>query len=139
MANVDEVSMRQMVHCYQQTRAHVPALELFVDFDVLSEVEEDPDMDTEKQSVLEKNLSDSEDKLEVNYEINDEDQDGGERRAIVALQSSSNQPMNQYPGDVLPFMQVGSAPPTNQHPFDLLRTYLLLAPDGGPKTGSEFP
>ncbi|MED6217769.1 hypothetical protein PIB30_020740 [Stylosanthes scabra] len=119
MAIVDEVSMRQMVQCYQKTRVHVPTMELFVDFDRLSEVEEDPEIDNEKQTVLEENLSDSEDELEANYDVDDEDEDEDdeEGRAIVALQGSSKQPMNQGVGDVPPFMQAASAPPINQHPF----------------------
>ncbi|MED6132997.1 hypothetical protein PIB30_024225 [Stylosanthes scabra] len=82
-AIVDEVSMRQMMQCYQQTRMHVPAMELFVDFDRLSKVEEDPEMDNEKQTVLQENLSDSEDELKATYDVDDEDEEG---RAIVALQ-----------------------------------------------------
>ncbi|MED6187182.1 hypothetical protein PIB30_074052 [Stylosanthes scabra] len=116
MAIVDEVSMRQMVQCYQQTRVHVPAIELFVDFDRLFEVEEDPEIDNEKQTVLEENLSDSEDELKANHNVDDEDEDD-EERAIVAFQGSSKQPMNQGVGNVPPFMQAASAPPMNQHPF----------------------
>ncbi|MED6207056.1 hypothetical protein PIB30_032288 [Stylosanthes scabra] len=106
MAIVDEVSMRHMVQCYQQIRAHVPTIELFVDFDVLSEVEEDPEMDNE-----------NEDELKANYEVGDEDKDDEEGRDIVAIQGSSNQPMNQHPDNVSPFIQAVSALPTNQHPF----------------------
>ncbi|MED6109503.1 hypothetical protein PIB30_034296 [Stylosanthes scabra] len=108
MVIVDEISMRQMMQCYQQTRVHVPAMELFVDFDRLSEVEEDPEIDNEKQTVLQENLSDSEDELEATYDVDDEDEDDEEGRAIVALQGSSSVP---------PFMQAASAPPMNQHPL----------------------
>ncbi|MED6114550.1 hypothetical protein PIB30_081337, partial [Stylosanthes scabra] len=109
MTIVDEVSMRQMVQCYQQSRAHIHAIKLFVDFDVLFEVEEDQKMDNKKQTVLEENLSDSEGKLEANYKVGDEDEDDEEGTAIVTLQGSSNQPMNQHPGDVPPFMQAYSS------------------------------
>ncbi|MED6162869.1 hypothetical protein PIB30_074526, partial [Stylosanthes scabra] len=118
MAIVDEASMRQMMQCYQQTWMHVPAMELFVDFDRLSEVEEDPEMDNEKQTVLQENLTDSEDELEATYNVDDEDEDDEEGRAIVALQGSSNQPMNEGVGGVPPFTQSASAPPMNQHPLD---------------------
>ncbi|MED6106069.1 hypothetical protein PIB30_001462 [Stylosanthes scabra] len=120
MAIVDEVSMRQMMQCYQQTRVHVPAMELFVDFDRLSEVEEDPKIDKEKQTVLQENLTDSEDELEATYDVDDEDEDDEEGRAIVALQGSSNQPMNEGVGGVPPFAQAASAPPMNQHPEPIL-------------------
>ncbi|MED6128504.1 hypothetical protein PIB30_098594 [Stylosanthes scabra] len=58
-----------------------------------------------KQTVLEENLSNSKDELEENYEVGDEDEDDEEGRAIVTLQTSSNQPTNQHSGDVPPFMQ----------------------------------
>ncbi|MED6158757.1 hypothetical protein PIB30_035686 [Stylosanthes scabra] len=45
-------------------------------------------MDTEKQTILEENLSDSEEELEANYEVDDKDEDDEEDRAIVALQNS---------------------------------------------------
>ncbi|MED6108772.1 hypothetical protein PIB30_027322 [Stylosanthes scabra] len=70
-------------------------MELFVDFDRLFEVEEDPEIDNEKQTVLQENLSDSEDELEATYDVDDEDEDDEEGRAIVALQDSSKQPMNE--------------------------------------------
>ncbi|MED6142665.1 hypothetical protein PIB30_116029, partial [Stylosanthes scabra] len=73
-------------------------MELFVDFDRLSEVEEDPEIDNEKQTVLQENLSDSEDELEATYDVDDEDEDDEEGRAIVALQGSSKQPMNEGVG-----------------------------------------
>ncbi|MED6219083.1 hypothetical protein PIB30_032550 [Stylosanthes scabra] len=69
MAIVDEVSMRQKV---QQCGL------------------ERPRNGYKKQTVLEENLSNSEDKLEAYYEVGDEDKDDGEERAIVALQSSGN-------------------------------------------------
>ncbi|MED6144005.1 hypothetical protein PIB30_011509 [Stylosanthes scabra] len=75
IAIVDEVSMRQMMQCYQQTRVHVPAMELFVDFDRLSKVEEDPKIDNEKQTVLQENLNNSEYELEATYDIDDGDED----------------------------------------------------------------
>ncbi|MED6146654.1 hypothetical protein PIB30_036538 [Stylosanthes scabra] len=87
MAVVDEASMRQMMQCYQQTQMHVPAMELFVDFDRLSEVKEDPEIDNEKQTVLQENLTDSKDELEATYDVDDEDEDDEEGRAIVALQA----------------------------------------------------
>ncbi|MED6144552.1 hypothetical protein PIB30_016597 [Stylosanthes scabra] len=117
MAIVDEVSMRQMMQCYQQTRMHVSAMELFVDFHRLFEVEEDPEIDNEKQTVLQENLSDSEDELEATYDIDDEDEDDEEGRAIMALQGSSKQPMNEGVGGVPPFTQAASTPPMNQHPL----------------------
>ncbi|MED6165171.1 hypothetical protein PIB30_097036 [Stylosanthes scabra] len=117
MAIVDEVSMRQMMQCYQQTRVHIPAMELFVDFDRLSEVEEDPEIDNEKQTVLQENLTDSEDELGATYDVDDEDEDDEEVRVIVALQGSSNQPMNEGVGGVPQFTQAANAPPMNQHPL----------------------
>ncbi|MED6167741.1 hypothetical protein PIB30_116633 [Stylosanthes scabra] len=117
MAIVDEASMRQMMQCYQQTRMHVPAMELFVDFDRLSEVEEDPEIDNEKQTVLQENLTDSEDELEATYDVDGEDEDDEEVRVIVALQGSSNQPVNEGVGGVPPFTQAASAPTINQHPL----------------------
>ncbi|MED6108153.1 hypothetical protein PIB30_020764 [Stylosanthes scabra] len=94
MAIADEVSMRQMVQCYQQTRVHVPAIELFVNFDRLSEVEEQPEIDNEKQTVLEENLRDSED---------EDDKKGG---AIVALQGSMDFAAMNAPKTALPAITV---------------------------------
>ncbi|MED6122760.1 hypothetical protein PIB30_042888 [Stylosanthes scabra] len=104
MPIVDEISMQQMFQCFQQTRAQVHVLELYVDFDVAVEVQDDPELNTERQTVLEVNHSDSEDEFEANYEISDEYADDEEGRAVVAVQTASNPPTNQHPFGVLPFM-----------------------------------
>ncbi|MED6125263.1 hypothetical protein PIB30_066989 [Stylosanthes scabra] len=57
-----------------------------IHFDTMAtvdEAEEDPEMDNEKQTVLEENLSNNEDELEANYEIGDKDEDDEEKMAIV--------------------------------------------------------
>ncbi|MED6121895.1 hypothetical protein PIB30_034427 [Stylosanthes scabra] len=117
--------------------AYIPVIELFVDFDVLSKVEGDSEMNNGKQIVLEESLNDSEDELEANYEIGDEDEDDDEDgMTIMALQGSSNQPMNQHPGDVSLFMQASNAPPTNQHPFSV--PSFMFAVDFAAINGSKF-
>ncbi|MED6164108.1 hypothetical protein PIB30_086558 [Stylosanthes scabra] len=79
-----------------------PLIELFVDFDIATEVQEDPEMGTERQTILEENLKDSENEFEVNYKIDDKDEDAEEGKAIVAVQTSSNPPTDQHSFDVSP-------------------------------------
>ncbi|MED6125794.1 hypothetical protein PIB30_072032 [Stylosanthes scabra] len=99
--------------------AQIPMIKLFVDFDVATEVQEDSEMDIEKQTVLEENLSNSEEELEVTYEIGaeDEDEDVEEARPSVVVQTSSNAPTNQHPFGFPPFMQATRNPPMNEHHF----------------------
>ncbi|MED6186677.1 hypothetical protein PIB30_069047 [Stylosanthes scabra] len=62
-----------MFQCYQQTLAQVPVIELYINFEVVVEVQDDPELDIKRQTVLQENLSDTEDKFEANYEVGEED------------------------------------------------------------------
>nr|XP_025637789.1 uncharacterized protein LOC112733133 [Arachis hypogaea] len=79
MPITNDASMQQMFCIYQQTRFHVPMIELYVEFEQQSgsgavgeevNVDELGDIDWEEEN------NDSEEEFEANYEIDDENDDG---------------------------------------------------------------
>ncbi|XP_016206188.1 uncharacterized protein LOC107646519 [Arachis ipaensis] len=92
MPITDDVSMQQMLYIYQQTRSHVPMIELYVEF--------------EQQSGMnwEKDNNDNEKEFEANYEVNDEIDDG-DLAGNPAVQDEANVIVSQHPFGVSSFMR----------------------------------
>ncbi|XP_015955693.1 uncharacterized protein LOC107480089 [Arachis duranensis] len=79
MLITDDASMQQMLYIYQQTRSHVPMIELYVEFEQqsgMSMVGDEINVDELGDIDWEENNNDSEDEFKANYEIDDENDDG---------------------------------------------------------------
>ncbi|MED6145843.1 hypothetical protein PIB30_028949 [Stylosanthes scabra] len=92
MPVVNEVSMRQMFQCYNHNRAHVPSIELYIEFEqVVADAAEDVSYsDVERQTVLEELGSGSEDDFEANYEVPKEEEEGDDEAVDVGVQNARN-------------------------------------------------
>ncbi|RYR69807.1 hypothetical protein Ahy_A03g016355 [Arachis hypogaea] len=107
MLITDDVSMQQMFCIYQQTRFHVPMIELYVEFeqqswsDVVGEefnVDELGDIDWEEDN------NDSEEEFEANYKVDDENDDG-DMTGNLEVQNEANVIVSQHPFGVPSFMR----------------------------------
>ncbi|XP_016206029.1 uncharacterized protein LOC107646352 [Arachis ipaensis] len=79
MPITDDASMQHMLCIYQQTRFHVPMIELYVEFEQQSElgaVGEEVNVDELEDIDWEEDNNDSEEEFEANYEVDDENDDG---------------------------------------------------------------
>ncbi|RYR65088.1 hypothetical protein Ahy_A03g011078 [Arachis hypogaea] len=99
--------MQQMFYIYQQTRFHVPVIELYVEFEQQSgmgtvgdevNVDELGDIDWEEDN------NDSEEKFEANYEVDDENDDG-DLAGNPVVQNEAYAIVSQHPFGVPSFMQ----------------------------------
>ncbi|XP_057739988.1 uncharacterized protein LOC130957117 [Arachis stenosperma] len=78
MSITDDASMQQMLCIYQQTRFHVPMIELYVEFEQqsgLGVVGEEVNVDELGDIDWGEDNSDSEEEFETNYEVDDENDD----------------------------------------------------------------
>ncbi|RYR59699.1 hypothetical protein Ahy_A05g025632 [Arachis hypogaea] len=79
MPITDDASMQQMFCIYQQTPFHVPMIELYVEFEQQSgsgAVGEEVNVDELGDIDWEEDNNDSEEEFEVNYEVDDKNNDG---------------------------------------------------------------
>ncbi|RYR39778.1 hypothetical protein Ahy_A09g045375 [Arachis hypogaea] len=75
----DDASIQQMLYIYQQTRSHVPMIELYVEFEQqsgMSMIGDEINVDELGDIDWEEDNNDSEDEFEANYEVDDENDDG---------------------------------------------------------------
>ncbi|RYR43394.1 hypothetical protein Ahy_A08g039807 [Arachis hypogaea] len=92
---------------HRQTQMRHPQIELYVEFEAVEAiaVQNDIDIDDDRDAMYEGMNSDSEEKFEATYEASDEDEDGdvGVEAAVenLVVHPSSSQPMY-----VLPFMRI---------------------------------
>ncbi|XP_029151648.1 uncharacterized protein [Arachis hypogaea] len=107
MSITDDASMQQMLCTYQQTRFHVPMIELYVEFEQQSElgaVEEGVNVDELGDIGWEEDNNDSEEEFEANYEVDDENDDG-DLVGNPAVQNEANAIVSQHPFSVPSFMR----------------------------------
>ncbi|RYR47331.1 hypothetical protein Ahy_A07g033266 [Arachis hypogaea] len=107
MPITDDASMQQMLCTYQQTRFHVPMIELYVEFEQQSElgaVEEGVNVDELGDIGWEEDNNDSEEEFEANYEVDDENDDG-DLVGNPAVQNEANAIVSQHPFGVPSFMR----------------------------------
>nr|XP_025673102.1 uncharacterized protein LOC112772381 [Arachis hypogaea] len=103
----DDASMQQMLYIYQQTRSHMPMIELYVEFEQqsgMSMVDDEINIDELGDIDWEEDNNDSEDEFEANYEV-DEENDDGDLAGNPAVQDEANAIVSQHPFGVPSFMQ----------------------------------
>ncbi|RYQ84606.1 hypothetical protein Ahy_B10g104044 [Arachis hypogaea] len=107
MPITEDASMQQMLCIYQQTRSHVPMIELYVDLEqqsVLGAVGEEVNVDELGDIDSEEDNNDSEEEFEANYEVDDENDDG-DLAGNPAVQNEADAIVSQYPFSVSSFMR----------------------------------
>ncbi|XP_052107439.1 uncharacterized protein LOC110273511 [Arachis duranensis] len=99
MAITDDASMQRMFCIYQQTRFQVPLIELYVEFEQhtgVDEFDEEVNINEFGDIGWEEDNDDSEEEFEANYEVDDENDDGdlagnpavpNEAHAVISQQS----------------------------------------------------
>ncbi|XP_015952773.1 uncharacterized protein LOC107477296 [Arachis duranensis] len=103
----DDASMQQMLYIYQQTRSHMPMIELYVEFEQqsgMSMVDDEINIDELGDIDWEEDNNDSEDEFEANYEV-DEENDDGDLAGNPAVQDEANAIVSQHPFGDPSFMQ----------------------------------
>ncbi|RYR07521.1 hypothetical protein Ahy_B05g074891 [Arachis hypogaea] len=107
MPITDDASMQQMFCIYQQTRFHVPMIELYVEFEQHSSLDvagEEVDVDECGDLDWEEDNNDSEEEFEANYEVDDENDDGDLAGNLV-MQNEAASIVSQQPFGVPSFMR----------------------------------
>ncbi|XP_057729998.1 uncharacterized protein LOC130945284 [Arachis stenosperma] len=107
MPITDDASMQQMLYIYQQTRSHVPMIELYVEFEQqpgTSMVDDEINFDELGDIDWEEDNNDSEDEFEANYEVDDENDDG-DLAGNPAVQDEANAIVSLHPFGVPSFMR----------------------------------
>ncbi|RYR19465.1 hypothetical protein Ahy_B03g064240 [Arachis hypogaea] len=108
MSITDDASLQQTFCIYQQTRFHVPMIELYVEFEQhsgLDAVGEEVNVDKLGDIDWEEDNNDIEEEFEANYEVDDENDD----RDLVgnlAVQNEADAIVSQHPFGVLSFMRI---------------------------------
>ncbi|RYQ83793.1 hypothetical protein Ahy_B10g102643 [Arachis hypogaea] len=97
MSITNDACMQRMFYIYQQTRFHVPMIELYVEF------EQHTGMDAVGDNVNEEVNNDSEEEFEANYEVDDENDDG-DLTGNLAVQNEAHAIVSQHPFGVSSFM-----------------------------------
>ncbi|RYQ94972.1 hypothetical protein Ahy_B08g089956 [Arachis hypogaea] len=103
----DDASMQQILCIYQQTRFHVPMIELYVEFEQqsgLGAVSEEVNVDELENIDWEEDNNDSEEEFEANYEVDDENDDG-DLAGNLAVQNEVNAIVSQHSFGVPSFMR----------------------------------
>ncbi|XP_052116743.1 uncharacterized protein LOC127746732 [Arachis duranensis] len=103
----DDASMQQMFCIYQQTRFHVPMIELYVEFEQQSgsgAVGEEVNIDELGDIDWEEENNDSEEEFEANYEVDDENDDG-DLAGNPEVQNEANAIISQHPFGVSSFIR----------------------------------
>ncbi|RYR53800.1 hypothetical protein Ahy_A06g029051 [Arachis hypogaea] len=101
MSITDDASMQQMLYIYQQTRSHVPMIELYVEF------EQQSGMSTVGDEINVDELRDidwEEDNNDTNYEVDEENNDG-DLAGNPAVQDEANAIVSQHPFGVPSFIR----------------------------------
>ncbi|RYQ84823.1 hypothetical protein Ahy_B10g104309 [Arachis hypogaea] len=107
MPITDDASMQQMLCIYQQTRFHMPMIELYIEFEQqlgLGVVSEEVNVDEFMDIDWEEDNNDSEEEFEANYEVNDENDDG-DLADNPAVQNEADAIVSQHPFGVPSFMR----------------------------------
>ncbi|RYQ84850.1 hypothetical protein Ahy_B10g104341 [Arachis hypogaea] len=102
----DDACMQQMFYIYQQTRFHVPMIELYVEFEqhMRMDAVEEVNVDELGDIYWEEDNNDSEEKFEANYEVDDENDDG-DLTGSPAVQNEAHATVSQLPFGVPSFMR----------------------------------
>ncbi|RYR78671.1 hypothetical protein Ahy_A01g003512 [Arachis hypogaea] len=107
MSITDDASMQQMFYIYQQTRFHVPMIELYVEFEKhtgLDVVGEEVNVDEVGDIDWEENNNDSKEEFETNYEVDNKNDDGN-LASNPAVQNEVDVIVSQHLFDVSSFMR----------------------------------
>ncbi|RYR15176.1 hypothetical protein Ahy_B04g071902 [Arachis hypogaea] len=107
MPITDDASMQQMFCIYQQTRFHVPMIELYVEFEQHSSLDvagEEVDVDECRDLDWEEDNNDSEEEFEANYEVDDENDDG-DLAGNPVMQNEAASIVSRQPFGVPSFMR----------------------------------
>ncbi|RYR26162.1 hypothetical protein Ahy_B02g060326 [Arachis hypogaea] len=102
MSITDDACIQQMFYIYQQTRFHVPLIELYVEFEqhIVDAVGNEVNVDELGNIDWEEDNNDSEEEFEANYEVDDGDLAGN-----LAMQNKADAHVNQHPFGILSFMR----------------------------------
>nr|XP_025607674.1 uncharacterized protein LOC112701090 [Arachis hypogaea] len=106
MAITDDASMQQMFCIYQQTRFQVPLIELYVEFEQhtgVDEFDEEDNINEFGDIGWEEDNDDSEEEFEANYEVDDENDDG-DLAGNPAVPNEAHAVISQQPFGVPSFM-----------------------------------
>ncbi|RYR69652.1 hypothetical protein Ahy_A03g016207 isoform A [Arachis hypogaea] len=141
MPITDDASMQQMFCIYQQTRFHMPMIELYVEFEQQSgsgaigeevNIDELGDIDWEEEN------NDSEEEFEANYELNDENDDG-DLAGNPEVQNEVNAIISQHPLGVPSFMRTLDLEAMHDPEFpEYANTGNAAMEDGEFSVGMEF-
>ncbi|QHO13736.1 uncharacterized protein DS421_15g518020 [Arachis hypogaea] len=107
MPITDDASMQQMFCIYQQTRFHVPMIELYVEFEQHSSLDvagEEVDVDECGDLDWEEDNNDSEEEFEANYEVDDKNDDG-DLAGNPVMQNEAASIVSRHPFGVPSFMR----------------------------------
>nr|XP_025627852.1 uncharacterized protein LOC112720974 [Arachis hypogaea] len=107
MPITDDANMQQMFCIYQQTRFHMPMIELYVEFEQQlgsGTVGEEVNVDELGDIDWEEDNNDSEEEFEANYEVDDENDDG-DLAGNPDVQNEANAIARQHPFGVPSFMR----------------------------------
>ncbi|RYR09818.1 hypothetical protein Ahy_B05g078241 [Arachis hypogaea] len=107
MAITDDASMQRMFCIYQQTRFQVPLIELYVEFEQhtgVDEFDEEVNINEFGDIGWEEDNDDSEEEFEANYEVDDENDDG-DLAGNPAVPNEAHAVISQQPFGVPSFMR----------------------------------
>nr|XP_025611889.1 uncharacterized protein LOC112705268 [Arachis hypogaea] len=107
MAITDDASMQQMFCIYQQTRFQVPLIELYVEFEQhtgVDEFDEEVNINEFGDIGWEEDNDDSEEEFEANYEVDDENDDG-DLAGNPPVPNEAHDVISQQPFGVPTFMR----------------------------------
>ncbi|XP_016195406.1 uncharacterized protein LOC107636408 [Arachis ipaensis] len=143
MPITDDASMQQMFCIYQQTRFHVPMIELYVEFKQQSgsgAVGEEVNVDELGDIDWKEDNNDSEEEFEANYEVDDKNDDG-DLAGNPEVQNEANAIVRQHPFGVPSFMRTLDLEATHDPEFpEYVNTGEgnAAAEDGEFSVGMEF-
>ncbi|XP_016186200.1 uncharacterized protein LOC107627905 [Arachis ipaensis] len=107
MVITDDASMQRMFCIYQQTRFQVPLIELYVEFEQhtgVDEFDEEVNINEFGDIGWEEDNDDSEEEFEANYEVDDENDDG-DLAGNPAVPNEAHAVISQQPFGVPSFMR----------------------------------
>ncbi|RYR53990.1 hypothetical protein Ahy_A06g029248 [Arachis hypogaea] len=107
MSITDNACMQRKFYIYQQTRFHVPMIELYVEFEQHTRMDTVGDyvnVDELGNIDWEEDNNDSEEEFEANYEVDDENDDG-DLVSNPTVQNEAHAFVSQHPFGVLSFMR----------------------------------
>ncbi|RYQ97340.1 hypothetical protein Ahy_B08g093383 [Arachis hypogaea] len=102
----DDACMQRMFYIYQQTRFHVPMIELYIEFEqhtAMDAVGDDVNVDELGDIDWEEDNDNNEEEFEANYEVDDGDLAGN-----LAVQNEAHAIVCQHPFGIPSFMREGN-------------------------------